>query len=78
MADACLHVVAFQVRPQFAAKFMRCHRLADGANIVALALNREKHGLADRIRVHALAVPLQLTERERMSAVRSSTAKYSS
>src|SRR5215471_10264615 len=45
---------------------MRCHRLANGANIVALALHREEHGLADRIRVDALAVPFQPTERERM------------
>ena len=66
MADACLHVVALQIRPQFAAKFMRRHRLADGANIVALALDREEHGLADGIRVDTLAVPLQPTERERM------------
>ena len=66
MADACLHVVALQIRPELAAEFMGRHRLADGANIVALALDRKKHSLADRIRVDALAVPLQLTERERM------------
>ena len=66
MADACLQVVAFQIRPQFAAELVRCHRLTDGANIVALAFHREEHGPADRVRVDALAAPLQPTERQRV------------
>src|SRR3974390_633102 len=66
MAYACLHVMALQIRPEPGAKLVRCHRLTDGANIVALALHREEHSLAYSIRVDALAAPLQLTARERM------------
>src|SRR6516164_4940680 len=58
--------MALQIRPELAAELMRRHRLTDGADIVALALHREKHSLADSIRVDALAAPLQPTERERM------------
>jgi hypothetical protein len=66
MADAGLHVLALQIRAQLAAELMRRHRLPDGTDIVAFALDCEKHGLADCIRVHALAVPLQSTKGQRM------------
>jgi len=47
VADAGLHVMASQVRPQSAAQFVRRHGLADGADVVALALDGEQHGAAD-------------------------------
>src|SRR3984957_12547916 len=66
MADAGLHVVALEIRAQLAAQVVRRHRLADGANVVALALDGEQHGAPDRGRVDLVAVPLQLAERQRV------------
>ena len=46
--DAGLHVVALEIGAQLAAQVVRSHRLADGANVVALALDGEQHGAPDR------------------------------
>src|SRR3984893_7126463 len=62
--DAGLHVVALEIGAQLAAQVVRRHRLADGADVVALALDGEQHGAADRGRVDLVAVPLQLAERQ--------------
>src|SRR4029077_10970132 len=60
MADAGLHVVALEIGAQLAAQVVRGHRLADGADVVALAFNGEQHGAPDRRRVDLAAVPLEL------------------
>ena len=51
MADAGLHVVALEIRPQIAAQIVRGNRLADGADVVALAFDGQQRGLADRARI---------------------------
>src|SRR5271169_3717008 len=61
--DTGLHVVALEIGPQLAAQVVRGDRLADGADVVALALDRQQHGLADRARIDLLAVPFQFAER---------------
>src|ERR1700722_17774166 len=66
MADAGLHVVALEIRAQLAAQVVRRHRLADSADVVALAFDGEQHGAPDRGRVDLVAVPLQLAERQRV------------
>src|SRR5215831_4070487 len=43
MADAGLHVVALEIGSQPAAQVVRRDRLADGADVVALALDGEQH-----------------------------------
>src|SRR6202042_2002900 len=63
MADAGLHVVALEIGAELAAQVVRRHRLADSANIVALAFDGEQHGTPDRGRIDLVAVPLQLAER---------------
>jgi hypothetical protein len=66
MTDAGLHVVALQIRPQLAAHVVRGDRLTDGADVVALALDRQQHGAANGARVDALPVPFELAERQRV------------
>ena len=51
MADAGLQMVALQVGPQARAELVRGDGLADGADVVALALHRQQRGAADRARV---------------------------
>ena len=48
VADAGLHVVGAQVGPQLAAQVLRGERLADRADVVAFALDRQQRGAADR------------------------------
>src|SRR5437764_13058856 len=51
MADAGLHVVFLAIGPEAGAEIVRRHGLADGANVVALALDGEQRGAADRLGV---------------------------
>ena len=60
MADTGLHVVALQIRAQFAAEIVRSNGLADGADVVTLALHCKQHGAADCIGVDRGAVPFEL------------------
>ena len=53
VADARLHVVRAQVGPQAAAQVLRRQRLADRADVVALAFDRQQRGAPDRRRVDA-------------------------
>ena len=54
VADAGLQVVAFAVGEDVLAQGVGGHGLADRADVVALALDREQHGLADRGWIDAL------------------------
>ena len=60
MADTGLHVVALQIRAQFAAEIVGSNGLADGADVVTLALHCKQHGAADCIGVDRGAAPLSL------------------
>src|SRR5271154_3886828 len=64
MPDTRLQMMALAIGAQFLAEIVRGHRLADGADVVALAFDRQQHGAADRTRVDGLAVPLELAERQ--------------
>src|SRR6478736_6454206 len=66
IADARLHVVALEIGTQIAAEVMRGDALADGANVVALALDGEQHGAPDRSRIDAPAAIVEPTARKRM------------
>ena len=55
-----------QIWPQARAEVVRGDRLADRADVVALALDREQHGAPDRGRIDLLAVQLELAERQAM------------
>ena len=64
MADAGLHVVALAIGPQAGAEIVRGRGLADRADVVALAFDREQHGAPDRPRLDRLALPFELAERQ--------------
>ena len=64
VADAGLHVVALEIGPQSGAQIVRGHGLADGADVVPLAFDREQHRAPDRARVDALALPLERAGRQ--------------
>src|SRR6516165_5906258 len=51
MADAGLHVVALEIGTQLPAKVVRGDRLANRADVVALALDGQQHGAADCARI---------------------------
>src|SRR5262249_41841033 len=57
MADADLDVVMLFVRAEARAQFLGGEGLADRADVIALALDRQKKGLADRARIDAAAAP---------------------
>src|SRR4051812_24428044 len=52
MADPRLHVVRLHVGAQPIAEILGGQRLADGADVVLLSLDRQQEGVADRLRVH--------------------------
>src|SRR3984893_6092678 len=58
--DARLHVVALAVGLDAAAQILRRQRLAERADVVALALDRQQRGLADRLRLDEIAAKFQL------------------
>src|SRR4051812_7196319 len=60
VADADLHVVALEIGAQAAAQVVGGERLADRADVVALALDGEQHGAADGAWFHRLLAPLEL------------------
>ena len=60
MADPGLHVVPFEIRAQSRAQVVRSCRLADGADVVALTLDRQQHAALDGARLDALALPFEL------------------
>ena len=64
MADAGLHGVALAVGPQARAEVMRRRRLANRADVVLLALDREQRGALNRARLDLLAAPLERACRE--------------
>src|SRR5882762_1528471 len=49
MADTGLHIVPLAIGPQARAEIVRRHGLADRADVVALALDGEQGGTADRL-----------------------------
>src|SRR5258706_10690523 len=51
VADARLDVVALQIGPHAAAQVLRREGLADGADVVALALDGKERHAADRLRL---------------------------
>ena len=65
MADAGLHVMRLHVGSQAAAQVLRRERLADGADVVALALDGEQRGAADGARRDQPLAPVQRAARER-------------
>src|SRR4051812_9427665 len=64
VADAGLHVMRAQVGPQAAAEILRRQRLADRADVVALAFDREQRGAPDRGRRDAAAEERELATRQ--------------
>src|SRR5262245_1556738 len=64
MSDAGLHVVALEIGAQSGTQIVRRRRLADGADVVALAFDREQHGALDGARLDALALPFELAGRQ--------------
>src|SRR5215813_13838876 len=64
MADARLHVVALEIGPQARAQVVRGERLADCADVVALAFHGEQHGAPNRARLHWPAAPVEPSERQ--------------
>src|ERR1700682_123864 len=58
--DARLHVVALAVWPDPAAQILRRQRLAERADVIALALDRQQRGLVDRLRLDEIATEFQL------------------
>src|SRR5262249_37266010 len=60
VADTSLHVVFLAVGPEARAEVVRRHGLADRADIVALALDREQGGAADRLGVDPAVLPVEL------------------
>src|SRR5262245_9916299 len=65
MPDPGLHVMALEIGAQSAAQVVRGRGLADRADVVALALDREQHGAPDRPRLDPLALPFELADRQR-------------
>ena len=63
MSDPGLHVVPLEVRAQSRAQLVRRRRLADSADVIALAFDREQHGALDGARLDALPLPLELSGR---------------
>jgi hypothetical protein len=55
-----------RIGTQIAAEVMRSDGLADGANVVALALDGEQHGAPDRSRIDAPAAIVEPAARKRM------------
>ncbi len=55
MPHAGLQVVRLEVGPDVGAQVLRRHGLADGADVVALALHREQRGAADGLGPHGAA-----------------------
>ena len=66
MADAGLHMVLFAKWLDRRAKIMGGQSLADGANIVPLALDGEQRGATNCARVDLAALPFELAQRQRM------------
>src|SRR5262249_11255354 len=66
MAHPGLHIVFFAIRSQAAAEIVRGHRLPDGADVVALALDSEQRGAADRLGANAPVTPPQLALGQQM------------
>ncbi len=66
MADAGLHVMPPQIGPDLAAQLLRRERLADGADIVLLALDREQRRAPDRPRIDQPATDAQPPQRQIM------------
>src|SRR5262245_54565526 len=66
VANPRLHVMPFAVGPQAGAEIVRRDGLADRADVVAFALDREQRGLADRLGIHAMPAKLQRAERQRV------------
>src|SRR5258706_9978935 len=60
VADAGLDVVALEVRPHAGAQVLRRERLADRADIVALAFDGEQSHAADRARLDLAAAHREL------------------
>jgi len=75
MADARLHVVLLAVGPQAGAEIVRGHGLADGADVVALALDGEQRRAADRLGIDATAVPVKPAEAAPAKAADAAPAK---
>src|SRR4029077_626936 len=61
MSDPGLHMMPLEVGAQSRAQFVRRRGLADSADVVALAFDREQHGALDGTRLDALALPLALS-----------------
>src|ERR1700704_5898843 len=59
VADAELQVMALEMGAQTRAHLVSSHRLAHGTDVVALALDREQHGAANRARLDFVAVPCE-------------------
>src|ERR1700722_15555017 len=66
MADARLHVMAPHIGPQARAQLVRGLGLADRADVVTLAFDREQHGASDRFRLDLAAAPEDLALRQRV------------
>ena len=63
---AGLHVVALAIGPKRRTQIVRGERLADGADVVFLAFDREQHGALDRRRLDLPVLIGQLPERQRV------------
>src|SRR4051812_35977164 len=66
MPDACLHVMLLHVRAQAAAEILRRKGLADGADIVLLALDGEEKRALDRAGIDTAAAMPHLAARQEM------------
>ena len=66
MANAGLHMVALAIGPKARAQIVRGERLADRADVVALAFDRQQHGLLDRLRIDLAALVFEFAQRQRM------------
>src|SRR5882757_9280173 len=66
VADAELQVMALEMRAQTRAHLVSSHRLAHSTDVVALALDREQHGTANRAWLDLVAVPCERSARQRM------------
>src|SRR5262245_56172338 len=62
--DAGLHMVSLEIGPQPRAQLVRGRGLADGADIVALAFDREQHGALDGARLDPLAAIFEPARRQ--------------
>jgi hypothetical protein len=65
MADPGLHMVPLEIGAQSGTQVVCGHRLADGADVVAFAFDREQHSAFDGARLNALALPFELASGQR-------------